>query len=681
LRLRAPADRRVRTLDPTALAWVAVLPCALLTALVVWLLGPPLGHALLAPGSEAFWPRVDALPEPVEHGRYLLSLLGPLLLATAAVAGTRRPRQLPPAWTRAAVLATQLVLVAFLALCALAQHDVLLSANPPYVEHTVYFTWPTLAVAAALALAPLGLRRVPPGALRSALRETRTRRATCLAVAALFAAAWLLTAVVADRSIGNTNSGVAGHVLWSMDETFAILDGRTPLVNFHPEYGQLWPYVAAAVMALAGTSIGVYSLVMTSISGLALLAVYDVLRRILGRSALALALFLPFVASGFFMKLGPFENRYGPANLFSLWPIRYAGAYALAWLLARHLGGAAPRRRWPLFLAGGAVVINNPEFGAPALVATVVALACARPPRTWRAGAALLGTAAAGVLVVAALLCALTLLRAGALPRFGLLLEFSRIYAVGGWAMLPLPPLGLYFALYLTFAAAIVLAAMRAARGEQDRPLTAMLAWSGVFGLLAGSYYAGRSHPQVLVDLFSPWAFALALLAIVALRALAARGWRRPGIAQLAVLFGFALLACSIAQTPTPWSQIRRIDDTTPFPVFEQPEAKRFVAADTHRGEHVLVLIPLGHRIAYDLHLVNVSPYTSIESMPTHRQLRTTIDALRAAHGSKLFLSERFTFEEELEWLLHAGFAIKRQRADERLGALLELVDRSASRR
>src|SRR5205807_6697881 len=108
------------------------------------------------------------------------------------------------------------------------------------------------------------------------------------------------------------------------------------------------------------------------------------------------------------------------------------------------------------------------------------------------------------------------------------------------------------------------------------------------------------AHPMALFDLFSPWGLALALLTIVALRELAARDWQRPGIPQLAVLFGFALMTCSLAQTPTPWSQLHRIAHTTPTPVFKQPEAKRFIAADTHRGEHVLILIPLGHRIAYD---------------------------------------------------------------------------------
>jgi hypothetical protein len=677
LRAAVRVEPRIRSLEAAELAWLIVLPCTALTFVAVALLGPPLGHAFLGPGSELFWPFVTRRPEPVEHGRYLVSLLGPLLASTVLVAGAGRPPALRPALMRAVAFATQLALLAFVALCLLAQHDVLLSADVPLIESSQYFTWPTLGV--ALALPPLLLAamraRAIAGVLRAAVRETRVRRAACLALALLFAAAWLLIAIVTDASVGTVNTGVSGHILWSLDETFAILNGRTPLVDFHAQYGQLWPYLAAAFMSVFGASIGAWTLALAIGSGLALLAVYGIFRRLVRRSLLALVLFGPFVATSFFMNLGPLANRFAPANLYSLWPVRYSGAYLLAWLLVRHLDGAAPRRRWPLFLLGGLVVINNPEFGVPALVAMIAGLACARPPRSRTGAVRLVGELVAGLLGAAALVSLLTLLRAGALPRFGLLFEFSRLYGIGGWELLPMPRIGLYFVVYLTFAAAIVLAVVRAIRDEEPL-LSAALAWSGTFGLLAGSYYVGRSHPQVLADLFSSWALSIALLTIATVRSLAARGWRRPTLAQLAVLFGFALTICSLPQTPTPWSQVQRLSHTTRRAAYEQPAATRFVAADTRRGEHVLILISLSHRIAYDLGVVNVSPYSSIESIPTLEQMRTAIAALRAAHGRKVFLSRRFTFDEELEALGAAGFVVKRTQRRTVDGFLIEMVDR-----
>jgi hypothetical protein len=677
------ARRAARTTDatlrPAELAWLAVPACALLTVLLVALLGPPLGDAFLGPGTEAFWPRAGAVPEPQEHGRYLLSLLGPVLLAGAILLGARRAPRLDARLARGAALAAQLLLVVFLALCFLAQYDVLISAyRPQWEAHVRYFTHATLAIGLVLpALLPLLLRREAVAAgVRRLVRETPGRRVAALVVAVLLTAAWLLSAVDADGSIANTASGVAGHILWSMDEPFAILNGRTPLVDFHSQYGQLVPYGAALAMALFGASLGTFTVTMTTASALALLAVYALLRRIVRSSLVALALYLPFLATGFFMKIGPLEDRYGPANLFSLWPIRYGGPYLVAWLLARHVDDAAPRRPWVLFLVAGIALANNPEFGAGAVAALAVALVAVRPPRSRRAAGRLAGEAAGGLAGAGLLLVLLTLVRSGSLPHLGWALEFSRLYGVGGWALVPMPRLGIFLVLYVTFAAALALAAVRVARGAHDAVLTASLAWSGVFGLVAGGYFAGRSHPQVLIDLFSPWMLSLVLLTIAAARALAARGWRRPAPAELAVLFGFGLAVCSLAQTPTPWSQLHRIRNEAPVALFKQRIAARFVKERTQPGEKVELLMPLGHRVAYDIGRTNVSPYASIESMPTRQQLATAIAVLRREGGDKLFLSTQFTFPEELDAIERAGFAVDGQVQDERGEDVLELVDR-----
>lgn len=674
------ATRTVRVaLQPEQLAWLAAPACALLTVLLVALLGPPLGDAFLGPGPEAFWPRAGAVPEPAEHGRYLLSLAGPALLTAAILIGAFRPRRVDARLARVGPLAAQLLLVGFLAACFLAQYDIGVSAyRPEWEAHVRYFTPLTLAVALALAvLLPVVLRQEALAARAAAfVRETRGRSIGALIAAVLFTAAWLLTAVDADGSIANTASGVAGHILWSLDEPFAILNGRTPLADFHSQYGQLVPYAAAAAMALFGASLGVFSLTMTTLSGLSLLAIFALLRRIVRSSFVALVLWAPLLATGFFMKIGPLDDRYGPANLYSLWPIRYGGPYLVAWLLARHVDDAGPRRPWVLFLVGGLALANNPEFGAGAVAALAVALVAVRPPRS-RAAVRRLALEAGGGLAAALLaLVLLTLATSGSLPHLGWALEFSRLYGVGGWALVHMPRLGIFLAVYVTFAAALALAAVRVARGAQDPVLTAMLAWSGVFGLVAGGYFAGRSHPQVLIDLFSPWALSLVLLTIAAGRALAARGWRSPQVAELAVLFGFGLLVCSLAQTPAPWSQLHRIRDEAPVALFKQRIAAAFVTERTQPNEKVLLLMPLGHRVAYDTGRVNVSPYASIESMPTRQQLARAIEALRREGGDKLFLSTQFTFNEELAAIQRAGFSTAGQVQDEREAAIVELVDR-----
>jgi hypothetical protein len=60
----------------------------------------------------------------------------------------------------------------------------------------------------------------------------------------------------------------------------------------------------------------------------------------------------------------------------------------------------------------------------------------------------------------------------------------------------------------------------------------------------------------------------------------------------------------------------------------------------THPGEHVLILSGVGHRIALDAHVVNVSPYTGLGQMPAREQLAEALIALRREGGTKVFAAE-----------------------------------------
>jgi hypothetical protein len=642
-----------RALAPAQLAWAAALPCALATLAAVVLLGPPLGRALLEPGGIRFWPAAEVVPEPTEHARYLLALLGPPLLAAVVLAGARGRLAAPPAAARLAILAGQLATVGFVLLCLLVQLNVVGRSYDPLRSYPDrLFTPATLIVAGGLtALALLGARRA---AVREALaRDPRGGRVACALVAFALTALWLSSAFDTDATIGHAQ--LDNLIPWDMSETFAVLDGRTPLVDFHSQYAQLLPYLSAAIMALLGSSaLATWVAIMLALSALGLLAVYAVLRRLVGSPVLALALYAPFLASGFFLIWGTPANRASPAAIFSTWPMRYAGPYALLWLTVRHVDGRAPRRAWALLLAAGLVALNNLEFGAGAFAASVVALACARPPASRRALGRLAGAALAGLGGAALLVALLTLVRAGELPHVAFLLEFPHLYGIGGWFLVPMAPLGFHLVLYVTFAAAIVAAVVRAT-ARREPLLTAALAWSGVFGLIAGSYYVGRSDPLNLIAMLSAWSLALTFLVVLVARSLLTQA-RRPTAPQVAVLFGFALSACSLAQVPLPWAQLERLRHATPRPLYEQPAARAFVAGTSARGERVAILIPLGHRIAYETGRVNVAPYSGMEAMPTPDQLARTIDVLRAQHATSLYISYQTTLAEKLAALRAAGF-------------------------
>jgi hypothetical protein len=660
---------------PAEIAWLALLPCAALTLAAIVLLGPLLGEALLAPRGMAFLPTSQqaVLPEPTEHARYLLALVGPPLLAGVVLLSTRRPPT-PPSWVRARLVpTTQALLVAFLVACLWVEHTTAFEpATGPTIGRRTYFTPATLAAAGVIALALVIIVSRPATLRRGAalLRDTPGRRAAAIGIAVLLLAAWLLTAVNSDATIGAAFGVVGANVSIWIDEAAAVLNGRPPLVDLHAQYAQLWPYLSAAAMELLGSSVTVFVGTMIAGTFAAMLAVFALLRRVAHSWLIALALFAPFVATSFFKEAGPLENRYGPTNLFSLFPMRYGGAYVLAWLVVRHVDGAHPHRRALLFLVAGLVTINNVEFGLPALGATLAALLLAAWPDSWAKVGRLTADVVLGLAGAVAATAALTLAVGGALPRFGFALTFARMFGIEGFGMLPMRVVGFHLALYATFAAAIGAAAVEVAHGRRTAPLTAALMWSGVFGLGAGGYYAGRSHPEVLIGLFSAWALALALLMVVVVRdAATAQRWRLSP-AVLALFAAAGLTVCSLAQTPTPWSQLERLSRSA-AQVLHPLAQERAIAAQTEPGEPVAILAPVGHRIADDIGIVDVTPYSDTR-MIAAEQLDATIRALRAAGGTKVILQDGSIPPEAAAQLAAAGFRAT-QAAPE--AALQTLVD------
>ncbi len=643
----APATRRARPLTPAETAWIVLIPCAAVMLAAIVTLGPPLGRALFKPGPDALWPAgwwaTRGQPEPVKHGRYALAALAPLVLAGAILLVSRRPPRLWPWVIRPLALLGQVGALAFVIRAVLGQRD---DFEAPLFT---IFSSHTLRLAAALAvIAALALRwRRAVAWIARLARERPLTRIACVAIAAAFTATWLVEVVANDGLAEDT-----GAMNWIPNGAYAVLDGRTPLVDVHLVYAKLLPYPTALVMSAFGATTFVFTIFMAVLNLAALLAVYAVLRRIVG-SARALVLYLPFVALsdvGHWMYLA------------SIWPMRYGSAYLLAWLTARHVDGAGPRRAWIVFLVGGLAMLDTFDFGLAALLASAVALLFARLPGSARDVWRLAGAVAGGVLAAVALVAAFTLVRAGAPPRLDVLLEWPRIFTGLGWFALPLPRTGLHLAIYATFAAAVAVAAVRVARAADDVLLTSMLAWSGVFGVFAGNYYVGRPDPVKLLAMFSAWGFALALLTIVCVRGLAARERRVPSPAELLVLFAFALAVCTIGQLRSPKPKIDALANA-PRPIY-RALAEPLVARHTRSGEKVAILLPESYRIAYDLGLVNVAPYETQTAIVTRRQMRTLIDAVEREGVRELFtnnpgyhvIGDAEAAPEQLQAIGAAGF-------------------------
>lgn len=659
---RAPAS----TYDErTAAAWLCAIPCTLLVGLAAWLLGPPIGHLMAPPASGyTFTPEFAKVvhPEPTEHARYLIALTLPVAISLATFASPRWLRRLPAQLVDQGVLSVQALLAALVVACYVAQTRI--RFGPVYTQdHGVlqmsYFTARTLLAGSAIAgaaLATIWLERPRTVAL-ALLRDSRTKRAAALSLAVLATALWILHAVETDRTLANAPMDMRFNFAFTLDETFALLNGLTPLVDFTAQYGSLWPFVVALPMLALGKTVLVFSIAMCTISALALLSIYGVLRRVARSAAGALLLYLPFLATSLFSVLGEPTNHSTVGTYYAIFPLRYAGPYFLALLTARLIArGVRPLAVYALFLAGGLTILNNLEFGVPALGASVAAIAwtSAGAPRSRLRQLALV--AGGGLVTALALVSLLTLVRAGSLPQLGRLTDFARLFGVAGFASMPVASLlGLHLAIYLTHVGAIVAGTVRALRREADRTLTGMLVWAGVFGLGSGSYWIGRSHPLPLKFLFSAWALTLALLTIVVVRDLAQR--RRISIAAALVLLGFGVAACSLAQTPTPWKEAARFDsayipteesDNGPRPLAPStnPATRRFVAtiADGpgrfvyERGAPIAIMLRTGHRVADAYGVRNVSPYTGIDSTPTVERVEVVLDALERAGGNTLIL-------------------------------------------
>jgi len=91
--------------------------------------------------------------------------------------------------------------------------------------------------------------------------------------------------------------------------------------------------------------------------------------------------------------------------------------------------------------------------------------------------------------------------------------------------------------------------------------------------------------------------------------------------------------------------------------------AERFVRAHTHAGEHAMIAPPLGHRIAYDVGVVDDFPYTSIYAIPTDEQWLIVRHRAQAERIHSIFLPT-FVYPAVVAELQADGYRIGAQEAE-----------------
>ena len=627
------------------LAWLAAIGAAILLAAVFAFGSGRLATLYPEPKGDVFavW-RPLIQPEPREEVRSMLALATPFLLgAIVLAAGTREPvrRSLDPL-----IVAVQAVAAGLLVWAVLEQPRVsgfLFDYFQPYL-----LSAPNLIAGVAIGLllttGILRWRGAVPAGLGPAAQWLRERSGLAPAVALVVTVVFLLPAVVTDATVGSMGPLAAGHIPVQAEDYFSVVNGRTPLVDYIAQYANLLPLALAPILAAFDSSITAYSVAMCVLSTAALMAVFGAFREFTRSRWWALALYLPFVALALFPWHDIGASRNNDATYYAVLPGRYLGPLVLAWLCVRSARRPVPI--WALFGLAGLVLINNAEFGFGALLALVIGVAAGwdrTVPIRERVGR-LAVEGAVGLLAAAVLVCAVILIRSGELPDPRLLTYFNRLFLRDSYGLVPMPSLGLHWALYATYAAALLLAAVRYVQGNADRALTAMLAYSGAFGLESAMYFVGRSSQFQLMLLFPAWGLALAPLAWAAARSLRAERANRAHLLRLllpacAALIGFGVMVSALDRVSPPWRQVDRITAGGPG-ANDLLAAQRYVEANTRPGEPVLIIgTTLDHRVAERAGVDNVSPLNDVTSLISPEEADRSLDQLQDAGGTKVFES------------------------------------------
>jgi hypothetical protein len=649
--------RVVRNMKYPRLFWAMVLPIACVSyPLVNWLARlvarPPLNRAQIQQAFLGTWS--DAcVPEPLELPTYALAVLLPAILMFIGVLLLRRLRLFRGAetqslWVSAAAFASQLLLVVYAGYAWVYESE--------HGWKTQLFNFPLAQVVLGLCVAAcLGFSWLRPSHKKTLVWFVSSARSTWLAwlLAAGWAIANLLCCVFTDDNFFMA-SRVVGHTSFQMGEFAAVINGLFPLVDFHPQYQNVLSYVLRPLFFFVRFNLTSFTLTMGALSLIGFLLVYRVLSRVTGSCWLGLALFIPWVAVSLANLEGPGLPPANSFNYYAVGPIRYFGLFLMAYLSMWYLSLPQSRRLITGSLVAGLVALNNLDFGFAAAVGFLACVTMFPPPddrvdrvmRTLRATAVSVGCAGTSIL---GYWFAVRIV-SGRWPNPRWLTEYQLIFARMGFNLQKLPDSGLYWLLYFTFMVAF-LYAIFSAFCEGDRTVhlrhrlsTGMLAYGSIAGFGAFTYYIGRSHPSVIVNIYSAWAFVVALLThriLIDMRearlSTTADGgnsiWAIPTVAVLALCS--ALLPLSL-EFPKVGDEMKRLSYRAGAHADQRPaRLASLIRKYVRKSEPTVIIYPDAHWLAIRASVQNVFPYAHPLSLLVKAQLEPlflSLERLRPGH-------------------------------------------------
>jgi len=644
--------------------WLLTVPLALIEWVLLALVLPKVVRSPdMSKISSVFLPSVRGFrPEPLEQARYVVGITVAFLVYAAGALIFRRwirTHRSPDPQTGRRLGAAAIVIQ--LSLCVAAVYLWISNAREPLA----YFPWVFLAGALVVTVASLGAlyiwgRREP----RTLSRWTGRLLPRLLVFGLLVVG--LLPSLFTAGNLLHAHWSIIYHTSFTLEDFAAIVAGRTPLVDFSPQYQNLLPLLAILYFRLFGLSVTSFSLLMTLLSAAELTLAYAILRQVTRSEWGSTLLFVPFAAIGFYPvpEVTPPLERYYSFNVYMQHPLRTFGPWVVAFLCARYLAKPSRKKMMALFVVGAFAAVNNVDFGLPAFIASLAAVLATADigllPSLENVRPILLRAFAAAVVALSVFM-ALCLVRSGSLPNFTRWLDVQRTYVFYGFGMLPMPAMGIYWIVFGTFLAAIALALLSLARDESGGPEVrdryGMLLFGGIFGFGASMYYVGRSHPWSLIVIFSFWGFSLALLSWEAFSAW--RGQETLGRLWLSLVPAALLVAhvsiclLAIVEINQPFGQIERLFIRSPVFSDRLAELDGFVKRHAAAGERVVISFPYGHLVGVTAGVDNVFPFGFAGELLTFGQVDQLVEAIQRNQVTRIFGELR---SEEVQRLAALGF-------------------------
>lgn len=539
-------------------------------------------------------------PEPLEQLRYALAVIVWVLffVALSELRGLGKWLSSSPAWSRAGMYAVGALVVFNLGYEHFRVHRYLGLMDFVRVAVLLLF-WVTAARRFRI-----WEWRSPPSALVTWV--------LALALAALaMSRVW-----VRDAHLALEPAGVAYHLPFIVDEFAAAAGGHLPFVDFIPQYQSLLPWLLAPVWSFLGFSVSLSTWILAGLCWLGCISVYSALARNASSPPRALLLFICWLGLANFRM---WSDAQGIETAFSYLPLA-----ARLWLPLILVGcvGAEFRGKWPLLFSFAAIgAINSRDFGIPAMGGVLLA-AMLFPGERIRRG--LTGLVAFGL--VFSLYALLIRASGGQWPDWNLAWLFHPIFLRAGVGMLPLPTFGLWWAVLMTFLAALVSALwLKKTELNRNRELAMTLVYVGIAGLGMFMYYIGRSHHEVLVGMFPFWGLALVLL-VVAFARSGADVWRSPPVQLSGIVLGIGFL--QFFAIPSPSVVWNRATVISAKEVRENRERVELIRRLTGSGGAAMMITPLGHVLAVKAGVRNEYPFAEEHSILTFEQLRMVLEAI-----------------------------------------------------